>query len=113
MPDIISVGGVKIAPAFNVTIPRTKKGSQKAIAEMYYDMYAIADSLAVEDITIKSRQMFTEHIEDKIKGENIPRELSFVELYKFRTDRTAFHLNNMIAMFNKACEQPSKDTTEK
>jgi len=108
MPDIISAGGVQIAPAFNVTIPRTKKGSQKAIAEMYYDMYAVADSLAAEDIRIKVRQMITEKIGDRSKT-----GLDYTEIYNMRTERTAFHLSNMIAMYNKACEQPSKDTTEK
>jgi hypothetical protein len=110
MPDI---SGVKIAPAFHVTIPQAKKGSQKTIAETYYDMYAIADSLAVEDLKIQAMQMSSEYLEDKFKGENTPRELSTAELYKIRTERTTFHLNNMIAMFNKACEQPYKDTTEK
>jgi hypothetical protein len=111
MPDVsaIKVDTINV----NIPIPRAKKGSQKTIAETYYDMYAIAESLAVEDIKVKAGQMSSEYLEDKLKGENTPRGLSTVELYKMRTERTDFHLNNMIAMFNKACEQPYKDTTEK
>ena len=75
-------------------------------------MYAIADSLAVEDITIKARQMVNERIEDVVEEKGKPRNLSVVEIYKMRVERTEFHLNNMIAMFNKACEQSSKETTE-
>jgi hypothetical protein len=108
MPD---ANVVKIAPAFNVTVPRAKKDSQKTIAETYYDMYAVADSLAVEDVKIQSRQMVQEHLEGKIGG-GPPRDLSAVEMYKKRTERTAFHLKNMIAMFNKVYEQPRKDKTE-
>ena len=73
-------------------------------------MYAIADSLAVEDITIKARQILHERMEDVIDEKDTPRKLSIVEIYNMRVERTQFHLNNMIAMFNKACEQPSKET---
>jgi len=110
---VIDISGVKITPAFNLNVLQKKKISQKNIAEIYYDIYAIADSLAVEDIKIKARQMVHEKIEDVIKGDDTPRELSFVEVYKMRTERTDFHLKNMIAMFNKACEQSDKEAIEK
>ena len=110
---MIDISGVKIAPAFNLNVLQKKKVDQRAIAQMYYDMYAIADSLAVEDIKIRARQIVHERMEDEIEEKETPRNLSFVEIYKMRVERTEFHLNNMIAMFNKACEQSSKETTEK
>ena len=109
---MIEISGVKIAPAFNLTVLQKKQADQKAIAQMYYDMYAIADALAVEDIKTKAQQMLHEKMEDIIKEKGMPRQLSFVEVYKMRVERTKFHLKNMIAMFNKACEQPAKETTE-
>jgi len=99
---MIDISGVKIAPTINV--PRKKNGDQKAIAQIYYDMYAMADSLAVEDIKIQARQMVHEKMEDIIEEKETPRKLSIVEIYKMRVERTAFHLNNMIAMFNKWTE---------
>ena len=60
----LRVCGVKIAPAFNLNVLQKKKVDQKAIAQMYYDMYAIAASLAVEDIKIKAQQMVDELTED-------------------------------------------------
>ena len=105
--------GVKIAPAFSLKVLQQKKGDQKAIAQMYYDMYAIADSLAVEDIKIQAQQMLHEKMEDAIEEKETQRKLSLVEIYKMRVERTQFHLDNMIAMFNKACESSNKETTEK
>ena len=109
---MMEINGVKIAPAFNLTVLQKKQADQKAIAQMYYDMYATADALAVEDIKIKAQQVLHKKMEDVIKKKEMPRQLSFVEIYKMRVERTKFHLKNMIAMFNKACEQSAKETTE-